>query len=247
MSPQQWRLPLEVCENVIDEGAFDKHEERYATLSSFALVYSKQRASRLLRTFALSPGLGQYVQGLRIAGNDEGANGWIYDVLRTLPAIVTNLQQLRYTNLPILHPIFFVLSPRFTTITSLSIEVSTKQSFRELVQIINGFRGLEELIFQVGCAWKTPGPFYGGRYSHGIRRITSSFGSYDTDKVPHETHDIHRWILTSRSVNSLVALQLDVYGYSALIDEILRKSYRTLEEVVLWSHRSLRSDGTKCK
>lgn len=112
MLPERWRIPLEVCEKVIDEvGNLRYTWVYYRTLTACALVCrswvprsrirlfqkvdlnSRGRASKFLAVLSTAPEFGQLVQTLDIICDEKesGGNGWIYDVLRVLPPLLTNL------------------------------------------------------------------------------------------------------------------------------------------------------------
>ncbi|KAJ3482147.1 hypothetical protein NLI96_g7164 [Meripilus lineatus] len=174
MAPVQWRIPLEVVEKIIDSAGqinFDpvrneNIDETYSMLCALASVCralvprsriclfravtltSDERASKFLATISNDPAFGKLVYILRIdcKGDQQGKYGWIYEGLKILPSHLTNLNELQYMDLPVLHPLFHVLSPKFSTVRSLIIEGSN-QTFRETVQIVNGFKNLERLTF----------------------------------------------------------------------------------------------------
>ncbi|KAJ3473915.1 hypothetical protein NLI96_g12755 [Meripilus lineatus] len=141
MLPERWRIPLEVCEKVIDEAGKTDWFEGYPTLPNCALVCrawtprsrirlfqvanltSEEGASKFLAVLSISPEYGQLVRTLYIdcSNDDTGSHGWIYQALRILPSLLTNVEELGYQHLPTLHTLFHVLSPKFTTIKSLWI------------------------------------------------------------------------------------------------------------------------------
>lgn len=220
-------MPLEVCEKVL--GALSGRLGDYRTLSACALVcrawvprsrislyqhvelYSAKEASRFTTTICssstnnCSSALGQLVYSLHIGSfrRDREFNGWIYKAFQVLPPLLTNLYHLDYFDLPVLHPSFHLWQSKFTTVRSLSILCSPdqKQSFREVVQIINAFKNLEKV--EIYAKQKTLGLCY---WKKSCRLKSLIVGSSDNNS----TQDIGSWLLkdNARQMNSLNKLSL---------------------------------------
>lgn len=242
------RLPVEVCEQVIDQVALFRvlnWWQRYDTLHSCALVCrswvprsrvrlfhsvwlnSKRRASSFLAALSISSGLSQFVQELWIAGSRKKGNsdGWIYDVLRILPKLLKNLHGLIYENLPTLHPIFVPLSSRFTTVKSFAFYGSSdlkSQSFREVIQLVNQFKNLRELT--ISASWTvTPSPSAWRGRSHSL------------SKCHLLQENEARWLAASRSTRSLSKLSSP---YCPEFEDILQHCSSTLQVIEIVYKRS---------
>ncbi|KAJ3475147.1 hypothetical protein NLI96_g12033 [Meripilus lineatus] len=259
----RWILPLEVCEKVIDESdAGGSYKERCTNFCAFALVCkswvprtrihlfrdvyldSAQQSTKFLATLSMSPGFCGYVEELTIdcSNSPNESNGWIYILLRTLPSRLTNLQRLSYNSLPTLHPTFFVFSRNFTSVKSLVLFGLNSQSFREVVQIINGFPNLLALRVD-NCIWKTPGAFYKGG-SHKLEVLDVFTHSFDTNKTPNGIYDVSDWVMASGSVASLQKLRLDPYYHTLQWDHFLQYGLRRLEVLYIGVHKSYNGKGS---
>lgn len=76
---------------------------------------------------------------------------WIYRILIRLPPL-TNLSTLQLFALPTLHPSFFRLASRFKAVKALFLHDLSKQSFTEIIQLVNCLPQLKFLLL-FACQW----------------------------------------------------------------------------------------------
>lgn len=248
MLPERWKIPLEVCEKIIDGvEIFQWDVSGYQTLRACALVCrawlprsriclfrfvrldSARTASRCMSTVTTSPGLGQLVQTLCVSPStkDKTFNGWICKVLQVLPPLLTNLYELHYWYLPTVHPVFHMLSSRFTTVKSLLIRCFFPQmlSFREIIQIVNGFKNLEKLI--IYAKQKTPGLCYWKRPCQLKTLIADNWNE-------HSNQDIYSWLEKSVDKKTVSFQKLYVPLFSNIIFEpIFENHLKSLQSLQL--------------
>lgn len=233
MSPELWECVIDAVE--ILPGEWRGYESilsctlvcrEWTPRSQFCLfrcvlLGSAKTASKFMNTISTVPALGRFVQTffLRPSPKEKESNGWICKVFQVLPPLLTNLYELRLEGLPTLHPVFHALSSRFTTVKSLSIQYpdTQEQSFREVIQIINGFKNLEKLdIFaaqntQDLCYWKQ----------------LNNLKSLKVDYLgTRSTQDVYSWLLESKacSPNSLKKLSLSLLPNDSLETIVLKYS-----------------------
>ncbi|KAJ3478901.1 hypothetical protein NLI96_g9430 [Meripilus lineatus] len=225
-----WRLPLEICEKVVqfveDIDDSDPFGERTRwSLYSCALVCrdwvpisriclfrrvelaDDRTAISFMDTVVASPGLGVYVQDLTI-DLDQKQKGWIYQLLQVLPPRLPNLDHLEYRKLPVLHPLFFGLSPRFTTVSSVRLSLLERWSFREIVRLVSGFKNLKKLEVLSG-RWVPSESFYVPRKSTPLKMFRIDCGLLDKD-----TTDLVRWLTKKQSIFPLDGLHLTCHKMS---------------------------------
>lgn len=220
---QKLGVPLEVCEQIIEftdvpllgDYGWEFKDNRRKTLYSCALVcrdwvpksrihlfrsvrlFDKYSATRFISTILTNPGFGQYVRRLEIRGLLPG--DWIYKVHWHLSSLLSRLIHLTYSNLPVLNPVFFVLSPRFNVITSLKLDLMVNQSFREVMRVLSKFTNLQKLEINA-CQY---GPFFCRETmnGHGLLsvRIIDSPGYGDYILVD----DAIDWLAKQHPANSL--------------------------------------------
>lgn len=249
-----WRLPLEVCENVIDYVSFDswttvEFSQSYPTTSQslhactlvcrdwlprarinlyrYIHLDSKHKTAQFVWTLSTRPPLGEYVDHLCIDcfTDHAGPNGWIYYDLRTL---LPNIRKLEYRSLPTLHSIFAITISQFSTVRSLYLRDLVYQSFRETVHVVNALRHLEELTI-ASCRWKTPGRFFSGK-RHAFIALNI------TGLEPSATIDTFCWAVASHSTTFLTKVQLDVHDYTPEFDLLLASCLLTLKALFLNFH-----------
>lgn len=221
-------LPLEVCEVIIGLVDAQRLQDSYCsftiikrkTLYSCALVCrdwvpksrihlfrsvglnNRQQAGCFMTTVSTIPQLGEYVQALEISLRDDS----LYRIHQVLPPLLPRLAHLQYSHLPVLHPVFIVLASRFKMVTSLRFDDFERQSFREVVQILNRFPHLRKLELS-GCSWKSPGLFYCRRQKRGKHAIPVqlSVSTFEpsTFKGFGQAGDTIQWLMKKQSFNTL--------------------------------------------
>lgn len=264
--PKRWRMPLEVCEKVINDlpGYWEDHKDLWACAlvcrawvpRSRICLYRKvtlrtaKTASRFTTTICSSSAkcssstLGQLVYTLRVcpSDGDQEFNGWICKAFQALPQLLTNLYELQYEDLPVLHPSFHLWSPKFTTVKSLSIlcfHHHQKQTFREIVQIVNAFKNLEKL--DIFAKQKTLGLCY-WKQSCKLRSLCA-----DSDDS-NSSQEISSWLLKDNT-SQLKLLK----KFSLAINLDILENWKTILENYTQSLQSLQlkfwdfSTDTKCK
>lgn len=181
-SSSEWRIPLELCEYVIEdvEESVDFQAgivyTRNQQLGSCALVcrswvpksriclfwevtLQQHNATRFTKIVSSSKGLGDYVRELIIDPHDEHGE-WIYNIIKVLPPLLPNLHHLTYTRLPTLQPIFYVYSSRFVKVTRLSLSWGS-DFMGGIVRVVNSFKNLRSLeIIDCGRNLKQPISFH---------------------------------------------------------------------------------------
>lgn len=249
-------LPLEVFEYVIEfVGTItDRHrwplwgtEERQNNLFSCALVCrrwvpksrsclyqavyleNKRKAASFMITIMAFPRLGEYVQRLQFNLDDQHED-WIYKAHYVLPSLLPNLVHLEYSNLPILHPLFFVLSRRFNAITSLRLLSLNSWTFREIVRLLSGFPRLRTL--EVESEWGTSNSFYcrPGRHHSSISLRMDCLGASSC------TDNMLRWLTRKKPSNTLVEFAFQCKKLpirSGAFNDLLRQCSGSLEALEL--------------
>lgn len=245
-----WKLPLEVCEEIIDDVAQDvwvKLEPPISYRSAIHDLYacsltcrswvprsrinlfrriqlsSQEQAGLLRASFDKSQRLREFVEYLCIdclIGQGQ-SNGWIYYIFRDLPSCFPNLRRLELRNLPFLRATFILTTSWFNNVKSLSLQHLMYQSFREAIQLVNALTNLEELTI-TNCTWSSPGYYYPSRAPHRLTTLSV------TGLRPDLTPDPFNWVVTSHSASLLTKLQLDVYEWSSEMQHVLHSSSRTL-------------------
>lgn len=208
-------LPLEVCERVIDHIYEASWGYRYslfacalvcrswAPRSRFNLFHSvaldlEQSASRFIATVSTSPKLGEYVRELQISLHEQHGQ-WLYRLLQVLPPLLPNLYRLEYQHLPPLHPLFFVLSSRFSNVKSLAFSYMRGLTFKEIIQVLDRCKSVEKLVL-FDCRWTKSGFFASTR---GCKLV--ELHAYEMP--PECTNLVSRWS-TARSSLSLETVSL---------------------------------------
>lgn len=220
----RWRLPLEVCEKVIESIDVSPdgipifyYLERQHALASCALVCrswvpksrlhlfnrirldGRQQSTRFMDSLLRSPWLGEYVQELSISLLHDTSAGWIYAFIQVLFRHLTNLTHLHYWFLPNLHPIFYSISSP-SPMTSLSLHGLRSQSFRQILNVVHRYKDLHSLRID-DCEWDSPSSFYSGR-TFGLTTLYLDSGSEQCNE------DVYLWLTKSRSVSILETLQI---------------------------------------
>lgn len=119
---------------------------------------NERRATSFMATITASPQFGTYVNSLELDAKRVHTD-WIYKVHLTLPPLLPNLVLLQYRDLPIVHPLFFVLSARFNYVAHLGLADLKFWTFREIVRLLDRFTQLKSLQVD-GCIWESPSSFY---------------------------------------------------------------------------------------
>lgn len=244
-------IPTEVVEQIIDIVAeltdrldWEEHEERLRDLHACALVARpwvlrsrlhlfrhvvlrsdleiKQFLDSLTNALNKSPPFGHYVQNLRIWPTEEVSCGWIFKALSTLPPLVPHLRELAFWKLPDLRPECVAVLSRFRTVESLWLVLLSRQSLREIVQLINRFPRLRQLHVH-GCRWKLPCRRYSGK-QHSL----TTLDVYSSGRV-----SLLDWSLESKSIGALTALRADSDVAGSAMDRILETCRSTLRELHL--------------
>lgn len=139
-------------------------------LFPFVELSNANQAKLFLAVITRTPSLGQRVKGLAIGPLKQDPDGtrkppcfynWIYTLPNTLPALLPNATSLTFRNLPTMHKSFLVTAPRFTAVTHLVLEGVVKQSFSEIIRLVNHFPHLEKLYLSK-CQWRQPAHCYSG-------------------------------------------------------------------------------------
>lgn len=185
-----------------------------------------QRAQAFLDVVTQTPSIRQYVGILIIfpsLGSSEKASktpcfyNWIYTVLNILPPFLTKLYKLEFQNLPVLQPVFIALASRFEAVHTLSLEGLEKQSFSEIIRLVNRFPKLQRLDLDQ-CQWTQPAHCYTGRQC-GLQRLV-----IETDDICRE--NVPRWMSSSRSASVLQYLWI----YHPVDTTSMVDLYRILEQ-----------------
>lgn len=182
------RLPTEVCERIIDFIRDDEpvgSKVSRDTLCACALVCrswtprsqlhlfvcvelsSTLQAQSFLDVLARSPSVCLGVESLIISPSPPKDPlktppcyyRWIHTVLSTLPRILTNLERLDFRRLPTLHQTFIPLASQFKTVKELYLRNLDKQSFSEIIRLVNRFPQLQ-ILYLIDCKWTQPAHYY---------------------------------------------------------------------------------------
>lgn len=194
------------------------------------LELDSERASKFLAMITAAPVIGQYVIDLTIDGSTSRAeisDGWIYDVLQKLPAILSNLTQLVLRSLPSLHPISSALFLQFRTVKMLKLHSFNNQTSRDVKRIAEAFRNVQVLEIRNCHCISLPRHFTTSESPSFIWiHLPEDIGQFPAPK-PH----VHR-------------LALDADGIPPVeLNNFLRAYSESLHHVSLVYHRSLRSIG----
>lgn len=130
------------------------------------------------------------------------ASGWIYQFVQVLPPLLPKLERLEYWNLPILHPLFYSLSSKFTSIQSLYLSDFRTQSFRDILQLINRCKNLQKLTVSE-CHWQLPSSFSPSRYG---QRCLTDFALNLTSRECE--NDMCNWLTRSRITCTIEELHI---------------------------------------
>ncbi|KAJ3482778.1 hypothetical protein NLI96_g6752 [Meripilus lineatus] len=159
---------------------------------------------------------------------------WIYKVLIRLPSLLINLSILRLHNLPTLHPRFIHLVSCFKTVKTLSLRSLSKQSFNEIIQLVNRLPQLRCFHLSL-CQWAQPARFFPSKRLRLEKLKWTTTQSVEKDLLnwlgslqvlsglnalelwyPADTDDITKFdVILQRCVRSLryFSLQADVSGH----------------------------------
>ncbi|KAJ3489342.1 hypothetical protein NLI96_g2193 [Meripilus lineatus] len=229
------KLPVEVCERIIDNASIGTAKRCSQVCHSWlprsrviifetVTLRSSSKASKLLSLLSRSPSIGYYVCVLRISGPSE-IRRWIRDVIRTLPPLLPNVHTLSLSELPHLDSAFYTSVSQFTKVKSLELTLLRAHSIREIIQIVNGFENLRNL--------------------HIYSRYISSLDMHPDDNIrshkleafkligyPQRQLDrFFHWIIESNSFQSLSTLDLNIYDYTDELNRILHASSKTLRSL----------------
>lgn len=254
------RLPVEILEDVVGfvgSGSQNKYWTRTAALLSCCLVCrdwvpnsrvhlyrdvvldNKRKATSFMNTITTSPRFGEYVRRLGIYPKKTHGD-WIYKIHRILPSLLPNVFYLEYRGLPVVHRLFFVCSLQFTSITTLTLVSLHSQTFREIVQLINGFPNLK-LLSIIECKWQLPISFYcrdpaqqkctrSNPISFRLQWLSSS------TPVSNDGDDMIHWLTKQQRANSLNELSLQ-YDHMSIqsphFNALLHQCSSTLESLKL--------------
>lgn len=250
------RLPLEVCEMVIVRVAQLPQPDVHTTVQSLyacslvcrswvprsrthifrsVLLYSSKKGKRFIIALSTTPGLGEYVDELTITvgypdPGEPGGTGWIHQVLSAAAPLLVNLNRLAFGNLRVLHPTFIALVSQLKTVRTLIVNDFRvgNQSFREIVQLTNRFKNLQDLVIS-RTEWKLPVSFYRGRScSFTSLRVNPEFFPC--------LNDVLHWLVASSCTSSLVQIQLTCQLPVPLLDTFLLSCGPTLQTLELQIH-----------
>lgn len=221
------RLPLEVCEKVIESVwhmptryncclvCRDWVPKSRIHLFRDVRISDDETATKFMNAIFASPGIGAYVLEL-VLDLRYSSGSWIYRFVQVLPPFLINLTRLEYRHLPALNPLFYALSSRFNTISELILFGLKKQSFKEILQLTNRCHSLRTVTL-IDCDWKSPSTFYARRGCSFHRFHLEPFrGCYNPQD---QRDDVLRWLITSKAASTLVAFHLVI---SNLPDRIPR-------------------------
>lgn len=139
---------------------------------------------------------------------------WVYEVLTALPPLLTNLSILDLMNLPALHPSFVCLVSRFTTIRTLRLYFVMSQSFREIIQVVNGLPQITTL-HMYHCSWTRPAHFYPSK-----RLRLQIFYIKTLPDSPGLQWDVFNWMRSSQCLSTLRTLSFDDIRPSYIAHEL---------------------------
>lgn len=129
---------------------------------------------------------------------------WIYQVLTRLPSLLVNLSNLSLCQLPTLHPRFVHLVSCFKTVKTLRLWRLSDQSFREVIQVVNGLPQLR-CLHVVECRWEQPGHFFPKRRLRLAELNCVTFNGTEKDMLD--------WLGSLQDLSRLSALQFTIpYG-----------------------------------
>ena len=253
-------IPTEVCERIIDALAdlcpmgtwrykplvacmqvcHDWVPRSRVHLFEYVHLLTELQIQSFLYAVSSSCSPGKHVKILELNGryidkeSSHGGMKWIYKALHHLPKYLTNLQELRLSDLPVLHSTSMLHCARFTTIKTLYLAY-TEVSFCDLIQLVNRLSSLHKLVMK-HCSWSQPAHCYAGK-THQIACL--KFWNYD--KHEHGV-DVLKWLLKSGSALSLVELDWGRVFPSQipLLNEILCLDGLRLKDITFWFHESVK-------
>ncbi|KAJ3489340.1 hypothetical protein NLI96_g2199 [Meripilus lineatus] len=198
-------------------------------------------------TVTTSLRLGLYVKSLEINPRHKH-DDWIYKIHQVLPRLLPNLVCLTYRDFPVVHPLFFVLSPRFNSITHLAVSDMKSWTFREIVRLLDRFTQLKTLRVD-NCLWRSPSHFYRRQREKNPPVVTSfklptqsltppsSIPSSSSDNV----YNIANWLTTTFPTHSLTRFSFappDIPLQSPDFRDLLYQCSGVLKELKLVIHPS---------
>lgn len=208
---------------------------------------NKRKATSFTMTVTTSLRLGLYVKSLEINPRHKH-DDWIYKIHQVLPRLLPNLVCLTYRDFPVVHPLFFVLSPRFNSITHLAVSDMKSWTFREIVRLLDRFTQLKTLRVD-NCLWRSPSHFYRRQREKNPPVVTSfklptqsltppsSIPSSSSDNV----YNIANWLTTTFPTHSLTRFSFappDIPLQSPDFRDLLYQCSGVLKELKLVIHPS---------
>lgn len=205
------------------------HRSRFH-LFNYILLDSDRRTKRFLYALTLSPDLSKYVTALEVYPDDpDGPHDWIYRALFSLPRRIPHLHKLTFYGLPYLHSNLITRLSCFKMVESLELHRLDRQSFREIILIVNRFPRLQRLYVH-RCEWDWPIAYYSGK-----NRKLLSLQAHEFSNSQH-SEDVLSWALASKSTSNLTTFSAIISptespGFDSTISRILQNCRSTLREV----------------
>lgn len=260
---QNARLPVEVCERIIDYCIGHPGTLYSCSLTCrswvprtriwlFEIRYVEYRddLKRLTAALKSQPENGTFLYTLVIVGGDDRDLSWINAVPRQLAPLLPNLRELRFTSVSFLnlHPTFMTsVTTLLHKVTTLYLRSPHFSTFNQAMRFLLAFPHLSDLTINA-LSWKTR-----GRHTPTIGQLdrvqaftlsSLSLRQHDSPQAAEVFVDILRFMMSSSAVSSLKTLDLRLPGdakvalqASRTVDAFLAACKSSLEHLTLeYSH-----------